>query len=105
MVDFCVTSQELLFSSITKLNTPTLIIDALKHGMAAWTTHLEDCVPALTAGQLGATPALLTTAFHEQFHSIGWLHICFLVDSVNFGQSRLPLIQINWRTKLHMAQT
>jgi hypothetical protein len=28
----------------------------------------------LTTGQLGSTMTLLTKAFHEQCHNIGWLH-------------------------------
>jgi hypothetical protein len=27
------------------------------------------------AGRLGVVAALLTTAFHEQFYDIGWLHL------------------------------
>jgi hypothetical protein len=63
-----------LLSSLKQIGTPPKIITAFEHGFQHWMAS-STRIHAPTAGQLGSTAALLTTAFHEQFHDIGWLHL------------------------------
>ena len=63
-----------LRKNLQQINTPIEVIDALIHGTNIWLNRQggECAVRPLTAGSLKGTDMLLTTAFNEQFHSIGW---------------------------------
>jgi hypothetical protein len=73
MVDCRVAALDNLLTSLKAIGTPNQIVDALKHDFQSW--DMVSHPVALTAGQLGASATLLTTAFHEQVHHIGWLHL------------------------------
>jgi hypothetical protein len=67
-----------LKKDLFSINTPVEVIDAIMHGMDMWecsqsTQQLP--VHALTAGSLKGSHVLLTAAFTNQFHSIGWQHL------------------------------
>jgi hypothetical protein len=57
------------------INTPIEVRDAISHGISLWLirqTEPNSNVRALTAGSHKGTDMLLTMAFNEQFHTIGW---------------------------------
>ena len=61
-----------------QINTPLEVIDALVHGTNMWLTQQRDAecvVRPHTAGSLKGTDMLLTMAFNEQFHTIGWINL------------------------------
>jgi hypothetical protein len=58
-----------LTETLLTIRTPQPVIDAI---------FLEhNPVRALTASLLRSPDAVLTTAFHEQYNTIGWFHFCF----------------------------
>jgi hypothetical protein len=64
-----------LTNELKKINTPEKVLEAILVGMEAWITSSLDPsvrVRAPTAGSLRGGDMLLTTAFMEQHHSIGW---------------------------------
>jgi hypothetical protein len=63
MVDCQVVALDTFLTSLKAIGTPNQIIDALKHGFQSW--DMVSHPVAFTAGQLGASATLLTTAFHE----------------------------------------
>jgi hypothetical protein len=70
-------TQELA-TSLTKLATPSPVVEAILHGTRAWINydpHHPRHIRAPVAGSLRAADVLLTSAFHEQFHTIGWFHL------------------------------
>jgi hypothetical protein len=69
---------QVLQKDLAAINTPEEVIAAITHGMEMWErsqTHPQLPVHALTAGSLCGPKVLLTAAFTDQFHSIGWQHI------------------------------
>lgn len=64
-----------LMTALSNIKTPLLIIEAIKHGTKHWLDPGSIRVRALTAGSLHPGDTLLTTAFQEQFHNIGWYHL------------------------------
>jgi ribonuclease HI len=67
-------AQKQLIFALKNIGTPQQIVDAMEHGFRHWINPTQP-VRSPTAGRLGAVAALLTTAFHEQFYDIGWLHL------------------------------
>jgi hypothetical protein len=67
-------AQKQLISTLKNIGTPQQIVDAIDHGFQHW-IHPAQPVRSSMAGRLGVVAALLTTAFHEQFYDIGWLHL------------------------------
>jgi hypothetical protein len=66
--------QELTIG-LEKINTPEQVLEAIILGLNTWITSASDPtvrVHAPTAGSLRGGDMLLTTAFMEQHHSIGW---------------------------------
>ena len=66
--------QELTIG-LEKINTPEQVLEAIILGLNTWITSASDPtvrVHAPTAGSLHGGDMLLTTAFMEQHHSIGW---------------------------------
>ena len=66
-----------LKATLQAIATPWPIIDAILCGFSIWTkdpTTTQARAP--TAGSLRGPDAILTTAFREQFHEIGWYHMC-----------------------------
>lgn len=68
MVQHSHTAFAQFISQLWTHGTFDAILDALQHGTNFWLSP-HPRVHSLTRGQIGAT-AILTTAFHEQFHSI-----------------------------------
>lgn len=69
-------ATEQLRNNLLKIHTPVPIIDALLHGIQKWTTEVpSNQVRSLTIGSLKAGDVVLTSAFTEQFHTIGWLQL------------------------------
>jgi hypothetical protein len=67
-----------LQKDLVSINTPEEVIAAMTHGMHMWErfqTNLHLRIHALTVGSLRGPPVLLTAAFTDQFHSIGWQHL------------------------------
>ncbi len=70
-----ITSLAELQKDLATINTPGEVITAITHGMEMWEKsqeHPQLQVHALTVGSLKSSHVLLTAAFTEQFHSIGW---------------------------------
>jgi hypothetical protein len=77
-----------LQNNLIAINTPQEVIKALIHGMLLWIASQqgEHTRPtALTAGSLRGPDVLLTMAFVEQFHSIGWYHLLMGRMSAKWG--------------------
>jgi hypothetical protein len=62
-----------LQKNLATINTPVALISAITHGMEMWERSQD--IHALTVGSLHGSHVLLTAAFTEQFHSIGWHHL------------------------------
>jgi hypothetical protein len=65
---------QLLLDDLKKVQTPQEILDAISHGQTLWRSHTATPARALTFGSLKAPDIVLTAAFTEQCHIIGWLH-------------------------------
>jgi hypothetical protein len=62
------------------IKTPSEVMDAIVHGVQRWLKRQDDpgsSTQALTAGSLKGTDMLLTMAFNEQFHTIGWINMFY----------------------------
>jgi hypothetical protein len=71
-----ISATEQLRKNLLRIHTPVPIIDALLHGVQKWTTEVpSNQVRSLTMGSLKASDVVLTSAFTEQFHTIGWLQL------------------------------
>ena len=67
-----------LQKNLLTINTPPEVIAAFVYGMEMWEqsqTNPQLQVHALTVGSLRSSHVLLTAAFTEQFHTIGWQHL------------------------------
>lgn len=65
-----------LIVSLTAAGTPAPTLAAITHGTSHWNSSSDTTtVRELTAGSLHAGNTLLTTAFNEQYHRIGWYHL------------------------------
>lgn len=76
------------------INTPSEVVEALTHGINMWLWGQHDpeyVVRAQTAGSLKNTGMLLTMAFYEQFHTIGWYKLFHGRISKLWGQVVLQL--------------
>jgi hypothetical protein len=72
------------------INTPSDVIEALCHGTNMWLHRQTDpdyVVRALTAGSHKGTDMLLTMAFNEQFHTIGWHNLFYGRLSILWGRA------------------
>jgi len=67
---------ESLQKKLKNIHTPENMVIALLHGITQWTTEVPIAqVRALTMESLQASNVVLTSAFAEQYHSIGWLQL------------------------------
>jgi hypothetical protein len=66
---------EVLSSNLKRIHTPEQIVITIMHGFWVWLTPLSSTSRAPTAGSLKGQDILLTTAYHEQLHSIGWYQL------------------------------
>jgi hypothetical protein len=66
-----------LVASLNKLNTPSTVIDAILHGITSWLEfpNGDQRIRAPTVGSLKAADVILTAAFQEQYHTIGWFQL------------------------------
>lgn len=67
-----------LTTSLEKLATPPPVVEAIIHGTLSWLNHSHDgtrAVRAQVAGSLRAADVLLTSAFQEQYHTVGWFQL------------------------------
>jgi hypothetical protein len=68
----CSTAFNLFLTQLKFAGTPIQVLDAITYGTHHWLGQTDpSTVHALTAGSLHAGDTILTTAFIEQFHSIG----------------------------------
>jgi hypothetical protein len=66
-----------LYKDLQHSGAPDPIIQAIQHGFSSWNANPQSTnIWALTAGSLYGPDAVLTTAFYEQVHHIGWYHMC-----------------------------
>jgi hypothetical protein len=66
-----------LQADLTTIGTPPSAIAAITHGTLEWECtqrQQEYFVHAITRGSLQGPDMLLTRAFTDQFHTIGWTH-------------------------------
>ncbi len=91
-------------------NTLVEVIDAITHGMLMWQCSLTNPqvqVHALTVGSLCGPQVPLTTAFTDQFHSIGWQYFVMGWLSHHWGAAVAMFrkattdinIQMRWRAQ------
>jgi hypothetical protein len=74
----CKVSLTELQKNLHALNTPPEVIAGIIFGMEMWEqsqTNQQLKVHAFTVGSLRSSHVLLTAAFTEQFHIIGWQHL------------------------------
>lgn len=67
------TNLKMLADTLVNVQTPLPVIDAICHGFSSWATPTQCFIRALMAGSLRGPDAILTSAFHEQYNTIGWL--------------------------------
>ncbi len=67
---------QVLLDTLAGANTPKLIVDTIRRGFTSWEAAPLHPVRATTAESLCGPDAVLTSAFHEQFHHLGWFHFC-----------------------------
>lgn len=101
-----------LSNRFSHLHTPRQIITTIKHGSLHWVTGTPpNQVHAPTRGSLVAGDPLLTTAFLEQFHSIGWLYFFLGRISISWenaycsylGSSTTAASVHRWSTQLILS--
>jgi hypothetical protein len=64
-----------LQADLAFINTPTAVIEAITHGITMWINNqglTHHPINAPTVGSTRGPDILLTMAFTEQYHSIGW---------------------------------
>jgi hypothetical protein len=67
-----------LETDLTSINTPPQVTEAIAYGIQTWINNQNNeqtSAHAPTVGSLRGPDVLLTAAFHEQYHSIGWYHL------------------------------
>jgi hypothetical protein len=80
-----------LEKDLQQINTPNIVICTILHGFSDWLLGQQSSrSQALTVGSLRGSDMLLTTAYTEQFHSIGWFQLC------------LGRISKKWSKAVHM---
>jgi hypothetical protein len=72
-VQFREEQLEVLSSNLKRIHTPEQVVITIMHGFRVWVTPMTSRAP--TAGSLKGQDILLTTAYHEQLHSIGWYQL------------------------------
>jgi len=101
-----------LYQNLEAASTPPLIIDSLRNGFQAWFSNRPPTsVRAPTAGSLSGPAAVLTSAFHEQYHNIGWYHLCLGQVSRKWSKTVLqymlpdqhPYTELHWTSILISA--
>jgi len=65
------TNLKMLADTLVNVQTPLPVIDAICHGFSSWATPTQCFIRALMAGSLRGPDAILTSAFHEQYNTIG----------------------------------
>jgi hypothetical protein len=88
-----------LQKDLKSINTPSEVVDALSHGKTMWLKRQidSDCtVRASTVGSLKGTDILLTMAFNEQFHKIGWHNLFNGRISKLWGRAVLQLTKSSY---------
>jgi hypothetical protein len=92
-VQFREEQLEVLSSNLKRIHTPEQVVITIMHGFQVWLTPTCLTSRAPTAGSLKGQDILLTTAYHEQLHSIGWYQLslgwvggscCAIVVLANF---------------------
>jgi hypothetical protein len=66
---------EVLSSNLQGIHTPEQVVITIMHGFRVWLTPMSLTSRAATVGSLKGQDILLTTAYHEQLHSIGWYQL------------------------------
>ncbi len=67
-----------LTTSLEKLATPPPVVEVIIHGTLSWLNHSQGdtrSVRAQVAGSLRAADILLTSAFQEHYHTVGWFQL------------------------------
>jgi hypothetical protein len=88
-----------LQKDLKSINTPSEVVDALSHGTTMWLKRQidSDCtVRASTVGSIKGTDILLTMAFNEQFHKIGWHNLFNGRISKLWGRAVLQLTKSSY---------
>jgi len=105
-------SLDKLYRTLEAARTPTLIIDSLCYGFQAWFSNRPPTsVRTPTAGSLSGPSAVLTSAFHKQYHTIGWYHLCLGRVSWKWSKAvlqytlpdRHPYTELHWTSILISA--
>jgi hypothetical protein len=78
-----------LEKELQQINTPNIVVCTILHGFSDWLLgHRQSSRShALTVGSLHGSDMLLTTAYTEQFHSIGWFQFCLGRISKKWSQA------------------
>jgi len=101
-----------LYHTLTTAQTPEPLLDSLRYGFQTWFSNTPSTlVRAPTAGSLWGPDAVLATAFHEQYHTLGWYHLCLGRVSRKWSQAvtqytapaRHPYNELHWTSILISA--
>jgi hypothetical protein len=65
-----------LQTTLTNLNTPPPVLQAIMKGFQDWITPSPVRSQAPTYGSLRGPGVILTSAYYEQFHQLGWFQLC-----------------------------
>jgi hypothetical protein len=61
---------------LRRITTPIPVIDAIMHGFQEWLSPPPHRSRAPTYGSLLKADILVTSAYYEQFHHLGWFSLC-----------------------------
>jgi hypothetical protein len=76
-----------LCNNLLAIHTPEKVIQAVLHGFTQWIHPTRNPPQAPTAGSLLGPDILLTTAYYEQFHNLGWYQCCLGRISTKWQQA------------------
>ena len=66
----------LLKEALIKIATPDKVIKAIMQGFDHWSSPPQSRSRAPAYGSLLGPDILLSTAYYEQFHQLGWFQLC-----------------------------
>jgi hypothetical protein len=75
-VAYCNLQLNKLVLHLHKIQTPLPVIHALQKGFHDWLNQTTHCSRAHTYGSLFGPDILLTSAYYEQYHQLGWFQLC-----------------------------
>jgi hypothetical protein len=67
----------ILSEQLSTIHTPQQIKESILHGFHCWSNEVSSSHPcSLVAGSTRSPDIVLTSAFHEQYHTLSWFQFC-----------------------------